>query len=734
MTIRHTAALALAVSLAACSTTEPDGSTATNETAAMDKDAITVVEAARVRADVEGNPLLAAFDTPFGVPPFDEIDDSHFLPALEYAIEAHAAEVEAIAANPAPPTFENTIEALELSGDTLTRVASVFFPLNSANTNDTLRAVAREIGPQFSRHRDRINLDPDLFARVKAVYESADREAMNADQRRLLEETYKGFARGGANLDAEAKEALREVNERLSVLSIQFGENVLNDTNDFRLVIEDEADLAGLPEQLVSAAADAAAEADLEGKWVFTLHRPSIEPFLQFSPKRELRELIYKGYINKGNNANANDNKKILAEMAALRARRAALLGYPTHAHFVLEDNMAKTPENVYALIDQLWPAALDRARAEVAEMQAIIDAEGGDFDLEAWDWRYYSEKVRKARYDFDEDELRPYFQLADVIAGAFMVANKLYGITFEERTDLPVYHEDVKTYEVREADGELIGIYYTDWFPRAGKRGGAWMNSFRKQHVKDGENVLPIITNVGNFTKPTAGKPSLLRFSEANTLFHEFGHAIHGLLSDGHYHSLTGTSVSRDFVEFPSQVMENWAAAPEVLKTYAKHYDTGEPIPDDLIAKIENASKFNQGFATTEYLAASLLDLDWHTLTEPVEYDTAEFEKASLEKMGLIPQIDPRYRSTYFQHIFAGGYSSGYYSYIWSEVLDADMFQAFKESGDLFDQELATRFRSEILARGGAEEGMVMYRNFRGKDPSVTPLIERRGLGSGAL
>jgi peptidyl-dipeptidase Dcp len=674
------------------------------------------------------NPFFSEWDTPFGVPPFGEITEEHYMPGFKEGMKQHKEEIQAIVDNAEPPTFQNTFEALEVSGALLSKVGNVFGCINGALTNDEVQAIAKEVAPLLSKHRDDILLNEDLFQRVKAVYDQKDELGLSSEQNRLLEETYKTFVRNGANLDEEKKAELRKINEELSVLTVQFGENVLKENNAFEMVIDNEEDLAGLPDAVVTAAAEAAAERGHEGKWVFTLHKPSMIPFLQYSEKRDLREKIFKGYINRGDNTNELDNNENAARIAALRVNRASLLGYETHAHYVLEENMAKVPENVLDLLGQLWKPALAMAKKEAQDLQAMIDEEGGDFELEAWDWWYYTEKIRKTKYDLDEEAIRPYFKVENVIDGAFMVANKLYGITFEERHDIPKYHEDVKVFEVKEADGSHVGVLYTDYFPRESKRGGAWMSNFREQYRIGDKDVRPIIYNVGNFSKPTGDKPALISNEEAATLFHEFGHALHGLLSDCTYESLSGTNVPRDFVELPSSIMENWASHPEVLKLYAKHYETGEPMPQELIDKIEAAGKFNQGFATVEYLAASFLDMDWHTLTETEEKDTHEFEKASMDKIGLIPEIVTRYRSQYFNHIFSGGYSSGYYSYIWSEVLDADAFQAFKETS-IFDQATAQSFRENILAAGSTDEPMTLYKRFRGAEPKIEALLERRGL-----
>ena len=674
------------------------------------------------------NPFFKEWDTPFGTPPFSEIKEEHYMPAFLEGIRQHEQEIEAIANNPEAPTFENTLEALEYSGQLLTRVENVFYNLTSANTNDRLQAISKEVAPIRTKHYDDILLNEKLFARIKALWEKRDQLNLNPEQARLLEKYYKDFVRGGANLNEEKKARLREINKELSVLTIRFGENILKENNRFELVIENEADLAGLPENVIRAAAEAAKERGHEGRWVFTLHKPSLIPFLQYSEKRDLREKLFKAYINRGNHDDELDNKEILTKIVDLRIERAHLLGYDTHAHFVLEENMAKKPENVYDLLNKVWGPALNMAKKEAYELQQLIFDEGHKFRLQPWDWWYYAEKLKKAKYDLDEEMLRPYFKLENVRQGVFDVAHRLYGITFEKRDDIPKYHPDVETFEVKEEDGTHIGILYTDYFPRSSKRGGAWMNAFRKQQRRNGKKISPIIVNVGNFSKPTADNPALLSLDEVNTMFHEFGHALHGLLSDRTYPSLTGTEVPRDFVELPSQIMENWAVEPEVLKMYARHYQTGEPMPDELIEKIRQSGHFNQGFATTEYLAAAFLDMDWHTLTEPTTLPPLEFENASMQRIGLIPEIVVRYRSPYFLHIFSGGYSAGYYSYIWAEVLDADAFEAFKEAG-IFDRETAQRFRENILAAGGTEDPMVLYKRFRGKEPSIEPLLKRRGL-----
>lgn len=674
------------------------------------------------------NPFFTEFDTLYGVPPFDKIKEEHYVPAFKEGIKREKGEIDAIANNSEAPTFGNTIEALEGTGDLLRGVSNTFGVLNSSMTNDKMQAIAEEMAPLRSKHRDDIRLNAKLFERIKAVTKQKEDLDLTVEQSMLLDKYYKDFVRGGANLEEDKKARFREINEELSLLSIKFGQNVLKETNRFEMVIANEEDLAGLPEAVISAAAETASEQGHEGKWVFTIHKPSMIPFLQYSEKRELREKIFKAYINKGNHNDELDNKANLVKIAALRVERANLLGYKTHAHYVLENNMAKVPENVYGLLDQLWKPALRMAKKEAKELQAMIDKEGKDFKLETWDWWHYTEKLKKAKYDLDEEMLKPYFELNNVREGAFYVANKLYGLQFVERDDIPKYHEDVKIFEVKEADGSHVGILYTDYYPRASKRGGAWMNSFQKQSRLGGVDVYPIITNNGNFSKPTGDIPALISSENVGTLFHEFGHALHGLLSDSTYNRLSGTSVPRDFVELPSQIMENWVFEPEVLKVYAKHYKTGEVIPQELIDKLEKTGTFNQGFITVEYLAASYLDMDWHTLEKSELQDVDKFEAESMAHIGLIPEIVVRYKSPYFNHVFSGGYSSGYYSYIWAEVLDTDAFEAFKETS-LFDQEVATAFRENVLARGGTEDPMTLYVRFRGAEPSVEPLLKKRGL-----
>ncbi len=676
------------------------------------------------------NPFLEKYNTPYEVPPFDKINDAHYLPAFLEGMKQQNAEIDAILHDQDNPTFENTIEALERSGELLSRVSLVFFNVKEAHTSDSINAIAEKVAPQLSQHYDAILLNNKLFERVSAVHEQKANLDLSQEKMRLLTETFKKFVRGGANLDPGSKEELKKINEQLALLDLKFDKNLLAETNGFRLVVEKSEELAGLPENVVAAAANDAKDAGMEGKWVFTLQKPSWIPFLTYSEKRELREKLYKAMFMRGNNGNENDNKTVINQYVNLRLRKANLMGYKNWASFILENNMAKNPENVYNLLMKVWAPAISRAKEEASDMQAMIDREGGKFKLESWDWWYYAEKVRKEKYNLDEEQLRPYFELSNVRDGAFNVANKLFGLTFSRLENMPLYHPECQVFEVKDAQDALIGILYMDFFPRSSKKGGAWMTNYREQHKKaDGTDVRPVISVTCNFSKPVGDKPALLSYDEVETLFHEFGHALHGLLSQCTYMSIAGTNVPRDFVELPSQIMEHWATEPEVMKMYAKHYLTGEPIPDELIGKIEKSGKFNQGFATTEIMAASLLDMDYHTITESGELDVNSFEKQAMDKIGLISEIIPRYRSTYFAHIFSWGYSSGYYAYTWSEVLDADAFEAFKETGDIFNQEVARSFRTNILERGGTDDPKTLYMNFRGKEPGIESLLKNRGL-----
>ncbi|QIP11908.1 M3 family metallopeptidase [Spirosoma aureum] len=689
--------------------------------------------------DSATNPFFTPYNTPFGVPPFDQIKPEHFEPAIEEGIRQQTAEMATITKQTTAPTFANTIEAVETSGDLLRRVNIVLGNLNGANTNDQLQKIAQTVAPKLAKHSDDVMLNPVLFKRVKTVYEDRSKLKLSGDQLRLLEKMYKNFVRNGAALTLDKQDRLRQINGELSVLTLKFGQNLLAENNAYTLVIDKAEDLSGLPASVVAAAAEEARKRNLADsksapQWVFTLQNPSIMPFLQYADNRSLREKIFRAYLERGNHNDEHDNKAIMANMVALRAEKAQLLGYDNHAAYVLEESMAQTPEKVAQLLNQLWSATVPVARQEAADLQAMMNKEavtGQDKGekLASWDWRYYAEKLRKEKFALDEQELRPYFSLESVREGIFMLTNRLYGLLFERRTDVPVYHPDAMAYEVKEADGRPLGLIYMDFYPRASKRGGAWMTSYRRQEVENGKKITPVVSIVCNFSKPSGNAPALLTLNETSTFFHEFGHALHGLLSNVHYGSQSGTSVPRDFVELPSQIMENWAVEPEMLKLFAKHYQTGAVIPDALVDKIKRSSLFNQGFETSEYLAASLLDMAYHTLKPgQAPSDVVAFEKQAMDKIGLIDQIPPRYRSTYFQHIFSGGYSAGYYSYIWSAVLDADAFEVFKQKG-LFDAKSAQSFRKNILERGGTEDPMTLYRKFRGGEPDIKPLLRRRGL-----
>lgn len=688
------------------------------------------------------NPFFGTYGTPYEVPNFDKIKPEHYLPAFEKGMAEQKAAIEKIVSNKEKPTFQNTVEALEYSNTLLSKISEVFYNQTSANTNKELQEIAKNLSPLMSKHNDDIRLNTGLFERIKSVYDNRntltqnetgkDKEKqinLNLEQKKLVEEIYKDFVRSGANVSAENKEELRTINKELGLLSLQFGENTLKGDNNWKHFISDEKELAGVPSSIIDAMALEAKNDGREGKWLVTMHKSSWMPLLQYAENRALREKVYTAWMNRGNNGDEFDNNANAAKLASLRVKKANLLGYKSWADYILEDNMAKTPEKANELLVNLWNRALPMAKQEVAEMQKIIDAEGGNFKLASWDWAYYSEKVRKAKYDLDEEELKPYFELNNVRKGLFDVIGNLYNIKFIERKDIPTPHPDALAYEVQENDGKHIGIFFMDFHPRDSKRGGAWMSSYRNQSYKDGKLVTPIITNVLNFTKPTADKPALLTFDEVETMYHEIGHGLHGLLSNTTYDKLSGTAVSRDFVELPSQIMEHWAGEPQVLKMYAKHYITGEVIPDALMKKLQDSRKFNQGFATTEYLAAAILDLKWHTLTTSELQNTAVFEKKAMDEIGLISEILPRYKSTYFNHVFSGGYSAGYYAYIWAAVLDSDAFKAFKETGDIFNQEKAKLFREQVLSKGGTDDPMVLYKNFRGQEPNIDALLEDRGL-----
>lgn len=671
------------------------------------------------------NPFLTEFNTPYGTPPFDKIKVEHYEPAFLAGIEQQNKEIKAIVENTAEPTFENTIVALDNSGEILARVSGVFFALTEADTNDELATLEAKIAPMLSEHSDNIYLNQDLYKRVAVLHdqEKAGELKLTTEQHYLLDKYYKGFVRSGAALDMEKQNKLREINKQLSSLTITFSNHVLAENNAFKLVVDEEEDLAGMPDWLKASAADEAKAAGMDGKWLFTLQASSRLPLLQYAENRSLREKMYKAYISMGNNNDANDNKEVLKQVLTLRLEKAKLLGFDCYSNFVLDDCMAKDSKTVMDFLHNLWGYSIKNAKSEAAELQKLMDKEGKGEKLEGWDWWFYAEKLRQEKYNLNEEEIKPYFSLEDVRSGLYYVVNKLYGINLTPITDVTVYNPDVAVYKVTDADGSFLGIFYADYFPRASKRSGAWMSNFREQQ---GE-VRPLIYNVASFTKPVGDMPSLLTIDEARTMFHEFGHALHGMLTKCNYKGVSGTAVAQDFVELPSQIMEHWAVEPEVLKVYAKHYKTREPISDELIAKIENQALFNQGFMTTELLAAALLDMEMHNLTSTEGLEIAAFEKKVTDELGLIPQIAPRYRSTYFNHIM-GGYAAGYYSYLWAEVLDTDAFEAFKENG-LFDQKTAGLFRANVLEKGGSEAPMILYKKFRGQEPSIEPLLKGRGL-----
>ena len=675
-----------------------------------------------------GNPFLGKYTTPFGIPPFEQIKVEHYKPAFIKGMEEHKKEIDAIVNNKKPATFENTIAALDRCGELLNKVASVFYGQNSACTSDEMQAVSREISPLLSQHSDDITMNAALFKRVKYVYDHQSEEKLDKEQKKLLEETYKSFVRSGANLSADKQEQLRKLNQEISMLQLTFGQNMLAETNAFQLVIDNKDDLAGLPKNLIASSAEVAKERGLDGKWVFTLHNPSVMPFLQYSDRRELRERMYKGYISRGCQGGKNDSREVVKKLVKARLEKARLMGYEDYASMALDNRMAKTPEAVYELLDQVWKPALAKAKEELADIQEEMKKDGRDFTAEGWDWRYYADRAKRAKYAFDENELRPYLKLENVRDGLFYCANKLYGITLTQIKNVPLPHPEAQAFEVKDAKGKHIAILFMDFFPRASKRGGAWCGTYRDQTYEKGKKITPVVTIVCNFTKPAAGEPALLTADEASTMFHEFGHALHQFFQDVHYQGIS--NVPRDFVELPSQINEHWCFAPEVLKVYAKHYKTGEIMPQSLVEKMERSQKYGQGFATVEYVAASLLDMDWHVLKSvPDDLDVEDFERQTLVKRGLLSQIPPRYRTTYFNHTMGGGYTAGYYSYMWAEVLEADGFEAFKETGDIFNQDVANRFRNYVLTPGGINDAMDMYVNFRGKKPDTKPLLRNRGL-----
>ena len=670
------------------------------------------------------NPFFTAWTTPFELPPFEQIRPEHFPPAFDRGMAEQDAEIAAITGSTAPPSFANTIEGLERSGQLLNRVGRVFNNLTSSATNDALEAIDRDYAPKRAAHQMRIMLDDALFRRIDTLYGERDRLGLSLEQQRLLERHHLRFVRNGALLDAAQKARMAETTARLATLHTLFGQNVLHDEDEWQLVL-DAADLDGLPDFARAAGATAAAERGLPGKYVITLARASVEPFLAFSARRDLRQQAYEAWAARGTHAGAHDNAPLIREIMELRAEQARLLGYANYAAYRLDDTMAKTPEAAEHLLDQVWVPAKHRAAAEREELAAAAKEDGLNEPLAPWDWRYYAEKVRAAKYEFDESAVKPYFVLDNIVAALFETAGRLFGLSFVPRPDCPVYHPDVRAYEVRDASGKAVGLFLHDNFARPGKRSGAWMSSYRDQESLDGE-VLPIVVNNNNFSK---GDPTLLSFDDTRTLFHEFGHGLHGLLSQVRYRSQSGTAVMRDFVEFPSQILEHWVQAPEILRKYARHCQTGEPLPEALIEKLLAARNFNQGFATVEYTACAMLDMELHARTDDKPVDIAQFERDFLARVGMPAEIGLRHRPTHFQHLFdGGGYAAGYYAYMWAEVLDADGFSAFTEAGDVFDKGLSAKLKT-IFSAGDTQDPMVLYRGFRGREPAIDALLAQRGL-----
>ncbi len=676
---------------------------------------------------IDTNPLLQEWKTPYGMPPFDRFRPEHFLPAFQESMKREVAEVETIANSSAAPTFANTIEALEKTGEPLDRVSSVFGNLTSSHTNKALQAVELEVAPLRAKQRSTILMNPKLFARIDTIFAKRDTLGLTPEQTRLVERYHTRFLRAGAKLDEAKKKRLAEIEEKLATLSAKFGQNLLAEESSYELVLDKESDLAGLPESFRKSAAETAKERGKPGKWVITLQRPSVQPFLELSSRRDLREQAFKAWAARGDNENQFDNKPVIREMVLLRIEKSKLLDQPTFAHYQLADTMAKTPDAVQGLLKQVWTPAVATAKVEASELQKAMNADGVSGPLQPWDWRYYAEKVRLAKYDLNEEQIKPYFPLDRMIEATQYVAGELFGLKFAERTDLPEYDPDVRSWEVRNAAGKVIGIFQGDYYSRASKRSGAWMSTFRDQQ-KLGGPVIPLVLNNLNFSKPPAGEVALLSYDDAETLFHEFGHALHGLLSDVTYPMLSGTAVARDFVELPSQIYEHWLGQPQVLRKFALHYKTGEAIPQALLDKVQAARNFNQGFTTVEYLASAFIDMEWHSLDKPQTIDVREMESAWLAKLGMPREIIMRHRSTHFAHIFSGGYSAGYYSYMWSEVLDADGFEAFKEKGDPFDKELAKKLYTYIYSRGNSADPMGLYESFRGRKPDTRALMRMRG------
>ncbi len=678
--------------------------------------------------ELANNPFMKEWDTPYGVPPFDQIKTTDYLPAIQEGIRQQQEKIQTICDNSEEPTFGNTIIPYEYSGELLTKVASVFMNLTECMNSPEMEKLSDTIFPMLTRHGDDIMLNAKLFERIKKVYENRDKENLNDEQKRLLEVIYKDFERGGANVPADKQARFREINEQLSTLTLKFGNNVLGATNGYTLFVDNEEDLKGLTEsQLATAKETADGIKDAKGKYAFTVHVPSMEPFLQNCANRELRKELWTAYSTRCLDGEFS-NTKIINDIVNLRLEKAQILGFDNFANYVLDDCMAKNADNVYELLMKVWEPALAKAKEEAAIYQKMMNKDGIAGNLQPYDWRYYTEKLRKEKYDLNDEDIRPYLALDSARKGLFYVCERLYGLTFKENKDIPVYHPDVKAFEVID-NNEVIAVVYMDFFPRESKRSGAWMTNFREQYYdRDGNNHIPVVSLVFNFTKPVGDKPSMLNIDETQTLFHEFGHALHSILSRCHYPTLSGTNVPRDFVEMPSQFMEHFAFEPEVLKVYAHHYQTGELIPDELVKKIEAAATYGQGFINTELLAASILDMDYHTVTAPVSIQLPEFEEQQMAKIGLIPSIISRYRSPYFQHIFSGGYGAGYYSYTWSALLDNDAYQCFKDHG-IFDPATATSFRTNILERGNTADAHDLYLAFRGQEPSIEPLLKNRGL-----
>ena len=671
--------------------------------------------------------LTSKFTTKYNTAPFSQIKNDDFLPAFKEGIKLAKAEIDAIVSNAEAPTFENTIEALSFSGDILDRISNIFFNLHSAETNDQIQEIAQEVSPLLSEFSNDITLNPELFARVKAVYDQKSSLNLSPEQTTLLDKKYKGFSRNGANLPEDKKNQLREIDKELSKLSLEFGENVLNETHAFQLHLTDEKDLSGLPEGTIEAARELAKSLDKEG-WIFTLDFPSYVPFVTYADNRELRKKMAIAAGAKGFQNNELDNQEIVLKIAKLRFQRAQVLGYATHAHFVLEERMAENPEKVKSFLKDMLEKAKPAAEKEFAELTTFAQETDGIDTLQKWDGAYYSEKLKQQLFNLDDEKLKPYFKLENVLNGAFTVANKLFGLTFVEINDIDKYHEDVMTYEVKDIKGDLVAIFYADFFPRKGKRNGAWMTSFKSQYIFGGNNERPHVSIVCNFTKPTATKPSLLTFNEVTTLFHEFGHALHGMLADTTYPNLSGTSVYWDFVELPSQIFENWCYEPEALALFAHHYQTGEVIPNEYIKKIKESASFQEGLATLRQLSFGMLDMGWHGQDPSGITNLKDFETQQFAATQLFPDVKENAMSTAFSHIFQGGYSSGYYSYKWAEVLDADAFEYFQEQG-IFNSEVAQKFKENILSKGGTEHPMVLYKRFRGKEPKPDALLKRAGL-----